>query len=42
MMTPYDYKYQNPSGFAYVILIRTIVIFTPLGIQNLNMKRKAN
>ena len=42
MMTPYDYKYQNPSGFACVMLIRTIVIFTPLGIQNLNMKRKAN
>ena len=42
MMTPFDYKYQNPSGFAYLMLIRAIVIFTPLGIQNLNMKRKTN
>ena len=41
-MTPYDYKYQNPSGFACLMLIRAIVIFTPLGIQNLNMKRKTN
>ena len=41
-MTPYDYKYQNPSSFACLMLIRAIVIFTPLGIQNLNMKRKTN
>ena len=35
MRTPFDYKYQNPSGFACLMLIRAIVIFTPLGIQNL-------
>ena len=39
MMTPYDYKYQNPAGFACFMLIRAIVIFTPLGIQNLNEKK---
>ena len=42
MITPFDYKYQNPSGFACLMLIRTIVIFTPLGIQNLNKKSKLN
>ena len=42
MMTPFDYKYQNPSGFACLMLIRPIVIFTPQGIQNLNKKRKTN
>ena len=41
-MTSFNYKYQNPSGFACLILTRAIVIFTPLGIQNLNKKRKAN
>ena len=40
MMTPFDYKYQNPSGFACLMLIRAIVIFTPPGIQNLNKKKK--
>ena len=45
MMMPSDYKYQNPSGLAslmliIVLFIRTIVIFTLLGIQNLNKKRK--
>ena len=38
MMTPFNYKYQNPSGFACLMLIRAIVIFTTLGIQNLNIK----
>ena len=38
MMTPFDYKSQNPPGFACVI--RSNVIFTPLGIQNSNKKRK--
>ena len=36
MMTPFDFKYQNPTGFACFVLIRAIVIFTSLGIQNLN------
>ena len=40
MMTQFDYKFQNPSDFACLMLIRAIVIFTPLGIQNLNKKRK--
>ena len=42
MMTPFENKYQNPSGFADLVLIRVIAIFTPLGIQNLNKKRKTN
>ena len=42
MMTPFDHKYQNPSGFACLMLIRATVIFTTLGIQNLNKKRKTN
>ena len=42
MMTPFDFKYQNPSGFAYLMLIRAIVIFASLGIQNVNKKRKTN
>ena len=42
MMTPFDHKYQNPSGFGCLMLIRATVIFTTLGIQNLNKKRKTN
>ena len=42
MMTPFDYKYQNPSDFACLMLIKAIVIFTRLGIQNLNKKRRTN
>ena len=41
-MTLFDCKYQNPSGFAFLLIIRAIVIFTSLGIQNLNKKRKTN
>ena len=41
-MTPFDYKSQNPLSFACLRLIRALVIFTPLGIQNLNKKRKSN
>ena len=40
MMTPFDYKSQNPSGFACLMLLRAIAIFTPLGMQNLNKKEK--
>ena len=40
MMAPFDFKYQNPSGTACLMLMRAIVIFTPLGIQNVNKKRK--
>jgi len=39
-MVSFDYNYQNPSLFLFVMLIRAIVIETPLGIQNLNKKRK--
>ena len=28
MMTPFDYKYQNPTGFACLMLIRAIVILS--------------
>ena len=41
-MPPFDYKYQSPSGVACLLLIRAIIIFTSLGIQNLNEKRKIN
>ena len=34
--------YQNPSRFAFLVLIRAIVISTPVGLQNLNRKRKTN
>jgi len=44
VMTAFDYKYQNPSDVACLdlALIRAIVIFTALGIQNLNKKTKTN
>ena len=42
MTMPFDHKYQNPSGFACFMLIRAIIIFAPLGVQNLNKKRKTN
>ena len=42
MTTPFDYKYQNPWGFACLTLIRVTVIFTLLGIQNSNKTRKTN
>ena len=34
--------YQNPLGFACLMLIGAIVIFIPLRIQTLNKKRKTN
>ena len=40
MMTPLDHKYQNPSGFACLMLIRATVISKPMGTQILNKKRK--
>ena len=40
-MTPFDYKEQKPTGFACLMLIWAIVIFTPLRIRNTN-KRKTN
>ena len=40
MMTPFDYKYQNPLGFACLVLIRVTVTFIPLGIHILKKKRK--
>ena len=42
MMMPFDQKYQNPTCFACLVLIRAIVIFTLLGIQILIKKRKTN
>lgn len=38
MMTKFDYEYQNLSGLACPMVIRAIVIFNPLGTQNLNKK----
>jgi len=40
MMTTFDYEYQNSSGLACLMVIRAIVIFNPLGTQNLNKKKK--
>ena len=40
MMTTFDYEDQNPSGIACLMVIRAIVIFNPLGTQNLNKKKK--
>ena len=34
------YNYQNPSFFGFLMLIRAIVLCCPLGLQNLNLKRK--
>ena len=34
ILMPFDYKYQNPTGFDCLMLIRGIVVFTPLGIKN--------
>ena len=39
-MASFYYNYQNPSGFCFIMLIRAIVLCSPLGLQNLNLKRK--
>ena len=39
-MMPYDYKYQNPSGFACLMLIRAIVIFYPIGNTKFKYEKK--
>ena len=36
----YDYNYQNPSVFCFLILIIAIVLCSLLGLQNLNLKRE--
>ena len=40
MMASFDYNYQNPSLLLFVMLIRTSVICSLLGIQNLSNKEK--
>jgi len=40
MMASFDYNYQNPSPFRFLMLIREIDIYTPLGIQFLDNKEK--
>ena len=42
MMPSFDCNYQNLLCFAFLMLIRAIVIFTPLGLQNLNKEGKTN
>ena len=37
-MASFDYDYQNPSVFCFLMLIRAIVLCSPLGLQNLNLK----
>ena len=39
-MASFYYNYQNPSGLCFLMLIRAIVLCCPLGLQNLNLKRK--
>ena len=39
-MTSFDYNYQNPLGFRFLVQITPFVLDTPLGLQNLNKKRK--
>lgn len=33
-MSSFDYDYQNPSYFAFLMLIEAIVIYSSQGIQN--------
>ena len=40
MMASFDYNYQNASVLCFLMLIRAIVLCSPLGLQNLNLKRK--
>ena len=42
MMTPFDYNYQSPSGFACPMLIRPIVSLPHLECKILKEKRKTN
>ena len=35
------YYDQNPSGFCFPVQIAAFVIYTSMGLPNLNMKRKA-
>ena len=39
-MVSFDYNYQNPSVFCFLMLIRDIVLAFSLELQNLNLKRK--
>ena len=39
-MASFYYNYRNPSGFCFLMLIRAIVLCCPLGLKNLNLKRK--
>ena len=39
-MTSFDYNYQNPLGFRFLVQITPFVLDTPLGLQNLNKKRR--
>ena len=34
-MESFDFNYQNPSVFCFLMLIRAIVLCCPLGLQNL-------
>lgn len=39
-MTSFDYNNQNPSFVRVLMLIRAIVLWSPLGLQNFNLKRE--
>ena len=42
LITPFDCKHQNPSGFDCLMLIRATVMLTPLGTPNLTKKSKTD
>ena len=37
-MAPFDYNCQTPSAFCFLVLIRTVVLNSPLSVQNLDLK----
>ena len=39
-MTSFYYYDQNPSGFCFPVQIAAFVIYTSMGLPNLNMKGK--
>ena len=42
MMASFDYNYKNPSVVCFLMLIRAIVLCSPLGLQNLNLNLNLN
>ena len=40
-MASFYYNYQNPSGFSFLMLIRAIVLFCPLGLKEFAFEKKS-